>query len=380
MVEFPFISDERRREMLKPQPAPVRVLIDTDAANEVDDQFAITWGLLSPERLEIEAIVAAPFSRAYFRAPLLAAARANVDHSTAAEVDDMAAWVQRLHAAGIDPEDVEFETPAEGMELSFAEIGAIMGWLGMSSEGVAFRGADRFMESPEDIVESEGAARIIEAAMADDDRILHVAAIGAVTNIAAALMMEPEIINRMVVSWTSAYPTFVRFSNAPSMNLVQDPHASRLLFDSGVPLLYLPGYYIGEQLVMSLPESERWVKGRGEIGNYLHYLYQNNRLRAQRLVEPFPGQSWVCWDFINFAWLIDSTWVPTMFAPTPTLDDDLAWRRLPDRPLMSEAFDVDRDAVYRDFFAKLDRHGKTEDVPRGIQGVGPAPAVPIVCC
>ena len=360
-ANFPYISDERRKEMLTPQPGRVRVVIDTDAANEVDDQFAITWGLLSPERLNIEAIVAAPFSRAYFREPLLAAARANVDDSTAAEVDDIAAWVHRLRDAGIDPEDVRFETTAEGMEMSFAEIGTIMGWLGMSSDGVAFRGADRFMESPDDVVDSEGARRIIEAAMADDDRLLHVVAIGALTNIAAALLMEPEIITRMVVSWTSGFPTFVKFSNSPSMNLVQDQHASRLLFDSGVPLLYLPGYYIGEQLVMSLPESERWVNGRGEIGNYLHYLYTHNRLRAQRLVEPFPGQSWVCWDFINFAWLIDPTWVPTMFLPTPTLDDDLVWQHLPDRPLMSEARDVDRDAVYRDFFRKLDQHHGEKD-------------------
>ena len=377
MTKFPYISDERRKEMLAPRPGRVRVVIDTDAANEVDDQFAITWGLLSPERLDIEAIVAAPFSRAYFKEPLLAAARAKVDESTAGEVDDISAWVHRLRAAGIDPEDVQFETTAEGMELSFAEIGTIMGWLGMSSEGVAFRGADRFMEAPDDIVDSEGARRIIEAAMADDDRLLHVVAIGALTNIAAALLMEPEIITRMVVSWTSGFPTFVKFSNSPSMNLVQDQHASRLLFDSGAPLLYLPGYYIGAQLLMSLPESERWVNGRGEIGNYLHYLYTHNRLRAQRLVEPFPGQSWVCWDFINFAWLIDPTWVPTMFLPTPTLDDDLVWRHHPGRPLMSEATEVDRNAVYRDFFRKLNRHSKTVDnLP---QGVGSAPSVARCC-
>ena len=92
MTKFPYISDEHRKELLAPQPGQVRVVVDTDAANEVDDQFAITWGLLSPDRLDIEAIVAAPFSRAYFREPLLAAARANVDHSTAAEVDDIAAW------------------------------------------------------------------------------------------------------------------------------------------------------------------------------------------------------------------------------------------------------------------------------------------------
>ena len=356
IATFPDISDERRKEMLAPQPGRVRVVIDTDMANEVDDQFAITWGLLSPERLDIEAIVAAPFSRAYFREPLVAAARANVDDSTAAAVDDMGAWVQRLKAAGIDPGDVPFETPAEGMELSFEEIGTIMDKLGMSSEGVAFRGADRFMETPDDIVDSEGARRIIESAMADDDRLVHVVAIGAVTNIAAALLMQPEIANRMVVSWTSAYPTFVNFSNSPSMNLVQDQHASRLLFDSGVPLIYLPGYYIGAQLLMSLPETERWVKGRGEIGDYLHYLYTHNRLRAQRVLEPFPGQSWVGWDLINFAWLIDPIWVPTMLVPTPTLDDDLRWQHLPDRPPMSEATEVDRDAVFRDFLRKLDQH------------------------
>ena len=362
MPKFPEISDERRKEMLAPQPGRVRVVIDTDAANEVDDQFAITWGLLSPDRLDIEAIIAAPFSRGYFREPLLAAALAKVDESTAASVDNIAAWVHRLRAAGIDPGDLPFETTREGMEMSYAEIDTIMAKLGMSSEGVAFRGAERFMEAPDDIVDSEGARRIIEAAMADDDRLVHVVAIGALTNIAAALLMEPEIVTRMVVSWTSGYPTFVKFSNAPSMNLVQDQHASRLLFDSGVPLLYLPGYYIGGQLLMSLPESERWVKGRGEIGDYLHHLYTHNRLRAQRLVEPFPGQSWVCWDFINFAWLIDPTWVPTMFLPTPTLDDDLVWQHHPDRPLMSEATDVDRDAVYRDFFRKLDEHHSEKDL------------------
>ena len=48
MTRFPEISDERRKEMLAPQPGRVRVVIDTDAANEVDDQFAITWGCCRP--------------------------------------------------------------------------------------------------------------------------------------------------------------------------------------------------------------------------------------------------------------------------------------------------------------------------------------------
>lgn len=357
-TKFPMVSAERRDQMLAPQPDRVRVLIDTDAANEVDDQFAITWALLSPERLDVEAIVAEPFSRDYRRKDLMAAVEA-VDDLSAGDVHGRTPWLQRLHAAGIEPRDLKFETAAEGMELSFTEIEVLMDKLGLPSAGVAFRGADRFMKTPSDIVESEGAHRIVEAAMADDDRDLHVVAIGAVTNIAAALLIEPEIASRMVVSWTSAYPTWTGLSNEPSMNLVQDIHASRLMIDSGVPFIYLPGYYLGEQLLMSLPESERWVKDKGAIGDYLHHLYTHNRLHVQMLLEPFPGQSWVCWDFINLAWLIDASWVPTRLVSTPTLDDDLFWKELPDRPLMREAFDIDRNAVFRDFFEKLDRHKHT---------------------
>ena len=365
MTTFPTVSDDRRLEMLTPHPGRVRVLIDTDAANEVDDQFAITWALLSLDRLDVEAIVAEPFSREYHKQYLLEAIRAGADSSTTEEIGDAAAWLHRLKAAGIEPSEVTFETAAEGMELSFIEIETLMQKLGMSSTGIAFRGADRFMDSPDDIVESEGAHRIIEAAMSDDDRLLHVVAIGAVTNIAAALLIEPEIATRMVVSWTSAYPTWAGLSNAPSMNLVQDQHASRILLESRVPLIYLPGYYLGAQLVMSLPESEAWVKGQGEIGDYLHHLYTHNPMREQMLTETFPGQTWVCWDFINFAWLIDPTWVPTRLVPMPTLDDELMWTEQPGTALMLEATEIDRDAVFRDFFRKLDAQCDTTFLLRG---------------
>ncbi|RYF38651.1 MAG: nucleoside hydrolase, partial [Comamonadaceae bacterium] len=31
----------------------VQAVLDTDAANEIDDQFALAWALLSPERIEV---------------------------------------------------------------------------------------------------------------------------------------------------------------------------------------------------------------------------------------------------------------------------------------------------------------------------------------
>lgn len=38
----------------------VDVVVDTDAYNEIDDQFAISYALLAPERLNVLALCAAP--------------------------------------------------------------------------------------------------------------------------------------------------------------------------------------------------------------------------------------------------------------------------------------------------------------------------------
>ena len=39
----------------------VDVVLDTDAYNEIDDQFAIAYMLLSPERIRVKQLYAAPF-------------------------------------------------------------------------------------------------------------------------------------------------------------------------------------------------------------------------------------------------------------------------------------------------------------------------------
>lgn len=355
MTSFPTVSDERRLEMFADQAGPARVLIDTDTANEIDDQFALAWALLSPERIEVEAVVAEPFGHLHMREELVAELEAlRAGTTTGAVENKYEGWVRHLMAQGVEPKDLQLVGPAEGMEESYEEIHRVLGKLGIAGDGLAFRGADRYMPAPDVPVESEGAHRIIEAALADDERVLHVVAIGCVTNVTSALLMAPEIASRMVVNWTSGYPTWVDLDNTPSLNLVQDHHASRLLFSSGVPLVYLPGYHIGAQLNFSQPEAEAWIKGKGEIGDYLYHLYVHNPIWIQRGVKPFPGQSWVVWDLINIAWLIDRSWVPTRTTRTPHLDEDLVWQARPDGPVMLEAVGIDRDAIFGDLIVKLD--------------------------
>ena len=104
---FPAVSESRRIEMLRP-PAkrPVRMVLDTDTFNEIDDQFAVVYALISPE-LDVQAIYAAPF------------------HNN--------------RSSG----------PGDGMEKSYEEILRVLDKLGKSPEGFAFKGSTNWIKDVE---------------------------------------------------------------------------------------------------------------------------------------------------------------------------------------------------------------------------------------
>jgi len=353
---FQRLDEDLMRERLAPPKAPVRLLVDTDTANEIDDQYALAWALLSPEHMHVEAVTAEPFSFAHHQAELIQAEQAMESGHAHDEhlVGSLRGWIQRLHKQGRRAKDLDFVTPAEGMELSYEEILTVYDKLGINRGGQIFRGADQYMRDANTPIMSESVEAIIDLAKSGDEP-LYIAAMGCVTNIASALLKAPEITSDIVVIWTSAYPSHAPNCNRPSLNLVQDVHASRLLFDCGAPLVYLPGYHVGAQLKISLPEMQAFVKGKGEIGNYLHHLYENNPLHEMFAIEDTARRTWVIWDIINIAWLINPKWVPTMVTNSPVLDNELYWKSDSNRHLMLEAHDVQRDEIFRDFYDKLER-------------------------
>ena len=46
-----------------------KIILDTDAYNEVDDQFAIAYAMLAPETIELLSINAAPFLNSRSQSP-----------------------------------------------------------------------------------------------------------------------------------------------------------------------------------------------------------------------------------------------------------------------------------------------------------------------
>ncbi len=359
LKQFDPLAEDHMRRLLELPSGPVRMLLDTDTANEIDDQFALAWALLSPDQIEIEGVTAEPFSFQHHRPELLRAHEVmqTGQAETPQDIDLVAAyrsWVEGLESVGTDPADVPFVPPDEGMELSYQEILTVYEKLGADPAGKVFRGTPGYLESVENPPRNPAVEHIIERALASHDKPLYVVAIGAVTNIAAALLLAPEIRRNMVVVWTSAYPSNSHLCNAPSLNLVQDKLASQIIFESGCAHVYLPGFHVGAQLSLSLPEMEQWVRGKGAIGDYLYHLYTHNPIHAQRGITGIEWRTWIIWDVINIAWLLNPDWVPTDLRPAPVLDDELFWQHPDGRHLMREAHGINRDAIFRDFYLKLE--------------------------
>ena len=354
---FPTLDPAHRAARLAAPTGPVDVVIDTDATNEIDDEFAVVWTLLHAERLRLRGLVASPYG---YSKELLASGH------VLAELDARR-LARRLAAAGIDVGQIPPFDPGDGMRRAHAELVRILELArdcGVPCAARAHLGANRHLPGPEIPVDSPGARFLIETASGSEEQPLYVVAIGCATNVASALLLDPSLVERLVVVWTAAYPSFWPGVNA-SYNLAQDVPAARVLLESGVPLVYLPGYYVGEELRVSRAEIAAHVAGRGPFGEYLHRLYERHPRGGHAL-----GQSKVLWDLINIAWLLDASWFTVHSVPTPSLDGDLRWvAHGPERHVMLEAIDVDRDEIFADFYRCLDEHAaRTREDPRQERG------------
>ena len=312
------MSESARVQRLEP-PAlhgeRIRVVIDTDAANEIDDQFALAYAVLRRDRLDVEAVYAAPFQR------FVGAAK-----------------------HGRDPADPwSAATPGQGMVQSHAEILQVLEALGEHElAGCVRRGSNRWLATPDTPVPSPAADDLVHRARSGPG-LLYVATLGAPTNVTSALLTAPDLIEHIVVVWLGGNGTW--WTPGAEYNVYQDMHASRVLLDSGVPLVHVPCYQVTEKLMTTHEEVERRVRGRGWIGDYLADLYAGFNHHSARMKQ--------LWDLGPVAWLVQPAWCPSALVASPVLHDDLTWGHDPARHLIREVRDIDADAVLNDVFTAL---------------------------
>jgi inosine-uridine nucleoside N-ribohydrolase len=193
---------------------------------------------------------------------------------------------------------------------------------------------------------SEAALDLIAKAMdASHDAPLYVVAIGAITNVASAILIDPRILDRIVVVWLGGHA--LHWPHTKEFNLRQDVLASRLIFDCGVPLVHIPCNGVTSHLHTTVPEIERYVQGRGAIGDYLTEIFK-------AYSSEHCAWSKVLWDIATAAYLINDSWVPTELVHSPILTDQLTWSVDRSRHMVRSATFVHRDPIFRDLFRKLE--------------------------
>lgn len=224
-------------EIRIPNEKKVRVIINTDAKNEVDDQYAIVHAVLTPS-FELQGIIPAHFGE---------------------------------------------KRTTTSLKESHDETMLLLRMMGKENQFRIEDGAEHAMPDEKTPVDSPGARLIIEEAMKEERRPLHIAFYGPLTDMASALLIEPRIADRDIkVIWIGGgeWP-----SGGTEFNLSNDIHAANAVFKSKLEVWQIPRN-VYRLMPVTFAELVEKVYPLGEIGKYLvEQLIEFNNERVDRPTE-----------------------------------------------------------------------------------------------
>lgn len=298
-------NEQKFKNLLVPTDK-VDVVLDTDAYNEIDDQFAIAYLLSCKEKLNTKAIYAAPF---------------------------------------FNPNSTDAE---DGMEKSYNEI---LKLLSLMDEKVdVFKGSNTYLENESTPVFSSAAFDLAQRAnQYSPEHPLYVVAIGAITNIASAILINPEVAENTVVVWLGGHA--LHYHDTKEFNLKQDIAAARVVMSSGVPFVQLPCNGVVSEFRISKPELEYWLKGKNKIADYL-------ATNAIKTADSYAlGTAWTrcIWDVVAVAWLMndENRFMESRIIPVhmPTYDNYYSER--PNDLPIRYVYYINRDFLMTDLINRI---------------------------
>ncbi len=305
------MTDNQYLKNLEVPKGRIDAVLDTDAFNEIDDQFAIGYMLRSEDKINIKAIYAAPFFNL---------------HST---------------------------SPEDGMERSYDEIIKVLK-LAKREDIIpnVYKGSRDYLENETTPRVSPAAEHLVQLAKNySPENPLYVVAIGAITNVASAIIMDPSICENIVVVFLGG--NALHFHDTNEFNMMQDVAAARVIYSCAAPFVQLPCMGVVTEFSTTGPELEYWLSGKTELSDYLS---KNTQREAESYAS---GMVWcrVIWDVTAVAWLTNDgdrfMLSRVIDAPMPQYDNtyDLSHKGKP----MRYVYFIRRDELMRDLFSKLTR-------------------------
>lgn len=285
----------------------INIVIDTDAFNEIDDQYAISYALKKNNKINVEAIYAAPFFNR------------------------------------------QAENVKDGMEKSYNEVHKLLTILKREDlKKNVFRGSENYLIDEKTPQMSDVVIDLIERAKAiKTGEVLYVMAIGAITNIASAILLYPEIKEKIVLVWLGGHSH--HWSNTREFNMYQDVSATRVVFDSGVPLVQIPCMGVASHLSISRLELCEYMNGKNEIGSYLYNITDNIASRRGK-----KNWSRIIWDLSAIMWLAGpENCMTDHIANSPIVSYDGYYSFDYTRHFIKVVDYINRDAVFEEFFSVI---------------------------
>jgi len=285
----------------------VDVVLDTDTYNEIDDQYALAFLIKSQAKLRVKALYAAPF------------------------------FNERSYG------------PADGMRKSHAEILNVLRLMGREDlHGIVHMGSESYLPSETQAVDSPAARHLAELAMGyTKEAPLYVVAIGAITNVASALLMRPEIRERIVLVWLGGHA--LHWPDNTEFNLSQDVAAARVVFGCGVPLVQLPCMGVVSAFTTCGPELEYWLRGKNPLCDYLVDRTTSAALDEQKI------HTWTraLWDVTAIGWLLDGEYMLDRLEHSPIPQYDHHYSFDPNRHMIRYVYHIHRDKLFAALFEAL---------------------------
>jgi len=278
----------------------LRVIVDTDAACEADDSFAIAHALMSPKFI-VKGITAEHF---------------NVSGS---------------------------------VHESFSEIETILDAMNIKNVP-AFVGQEGPMNDGEDDI-SDASKFIIDEALREDSHPLYVLCLGAITNVAVAIKKCPDIVSKLNVIWIGTHGSEEKPIPFREFNAGNDVKAANYVLSSGVKLWLVPSM-VYSTITIGLAEIQNRIFPCGNIGKHLfeNMVAYNNTPGASWTA----GESWSLGDSPAVAIAINPGCGHYKDVVAPFINEDTSSSRKEGNPIIREYTDVDSRYILEDLIAKLE--------------------------
>lgn len=289
-----------------------KVIIDSDTACEMDDQFAIAYAFAC-KNFEILSLNAAP--------------------------------------CGVTVIGKDFD---QGIVMCYDEIHRVCDKCEVTGKYPIYMGSDNSITDTKGPIDSPAARNIIKTAM-EADEMIYIFAIGACTNISSAIMMEPAIKDKICVIYLAGHS--LEHGKITEYNWRQDIGASEFLFNCGVLMVQLPCVGGTANMKLTLPTIRKYITGDSKACKFYRDEFPAE-FAGNDANEPdgeFMGDHWVrgiC-DIAAPALFEIPEAFELVVMPTPSWDENYKYVLDESRHLELYMKSYDEDAVIVDALTKI---------------------------